>query len=114
MGQLKDVPSGLSSLKSKMDKLYIGKLETTPADLSKLSNVVKNEYFTTQEFNKLISNNFTERLKQANLASKSDIADFVKRTDFDNTLISFYKRITSNKTKDIEFKTKLGDLEEKV
>ena len=38
----------------------------------------------------------------------------MKRTDFDNKLISFYKRITSNKTKDIEFKTKLGDLEEKV
>ena len=33
---LKDVD--LASLKSKIDKLDIGKLETTPVDLSKLSN----------------------------------------------------------------------------
>ena len=30
-------------MKSKGDKLDIGKLETTPVDLSKLSNVVKND-----------------------------------------------------------------------
>ena len=39
--KLKNVPSGLSSLKNKVDKLDIGTLETTPADLSKLSNVLK-------------------------------------------------------------------------
>ena len=37
MINLKNVPSGLSSLKSKVDKLDIGKLETAPVDLSKLS-----------------------------------------------------------------------------
>ena len=37
------MPSGLNSLKSKVDKLNIGKLETTAIDLSKLSDVVKNE-----------------------------------------------------------------------
>ena len=37
------MPSGLSSLKHKVYKLYIGKLETTPVHLSKLSNVVKND-----------------------------------------------------------------------
>ena len=52
------------------------------------------KYITTQEFNKLTSESFTERLKQANLASKNDIADFVKKTDFDNEL----KDLTSNKT----------------
>ena len=31
----------LASLKSEIDKLDIGKLETTPADLSTLSDVVK-------------------------------------------------------------------------
>ena len=30
---------------------------------------------TTQDFKKLISDNFTTRLKQANLASTNDIAD---------------------------------------
>ena len=35
------------------------------------------KYITTQEFNKLTSENFAARLVQANLASKSDIASFV-------------------------------------
>ena len=34
--------SHLSNLKSKVDKLDIEKLETTPFDLSKLSDIVKN------------------------------------------------------------------------
>ena len=38
-----------------------------------------NKYITTQEFNKLTSKNFAARLAQANLASKNDIADFVKK-----------------------------------
>ena len=44
------------------------------------------KYITTQEFNKLTLENFTARLKQANLASKSDVANFVKNTDFDDKL----------------------------
>ena len=35
--------SDLGSLKSEIDELDIGQLETTPVDLSKSSNVVKNE-----------------------------------------------------------------------
>ena len=35
--------------------------------------------FTSQELNKLTSENFTERLAQVNLASKSDIANFIKK-----------------------------------
>ena len=34
------MPNGLISLKSKVDKLIIGKLETKLVDLSKLSDVV--------------------------------------------------------------------------
>ena len=45
-----------------------------------------------QEFNKLTSKNFKERLKQANLASKNDIGDFVKQTDFDDKLKTLIKR----------------------
>ena len=52
-----------------------------------------NKYITTPEFNKLTAENFAARLKQTNLASKSDIVNFVKKTDFDNELKDF----TSNK-----------------
>ena len=43
--------------------------------------------------NKWIWENFAARLKQANLASKNNIANLVKKTDFDNKL----KDVTSNK-----------------
>ena len=45
-----------------------------------------NKYITTPEFNKLAPENFAARLKQANLARKSDVAKFVTKTDFDNKL----------------------------
>ena len=54
--------------------------------------VVKNKladqskYITTPEFNKSTAKNFAARLAQANLASKSDIVNFVKKTDFDDKL----------------------------
>ena len=44
------------------------------------------KYITTQKFNKISSENFTARLAQANLANKIDIANFVKKTHFDDKL----------------------------
>ena len=41
--KLKNVPSGGSSLKSKIDKLDVEKLVLAHVDLSKLSDVVKND-----------------------------------------------------------------------
>ena len=67
--KLKNVPSGLSSLKSKIDKLNIGKLETTPVDLSKLSNVVKNDVKKT-EYNTQVKNIEDEITDFTNLATK--------------------------------------------
>ena len=49
----------------------------------------------TPEFNKLtaeqLTSSFSARLKEANLASRCDIANFVKKTDFDNKLEDFRK-----------------------
>ena len=41
--KLKNERSVLNSLKSKVNKIDTGKLETTPVDLSKLCNVVKKQ-----------------------------------------------------------------------
>ena len=46
--------SDLASLKSEIDKLDIRKLETTPADLSKVSNVVKNEAIKKTVYDELV------------------------------------------------------------
>ena len=43
-------------------------------------------YITILEFNKLTVENFGARLAQANLASKSDSANFVKKIYFDENL----------------------------
>ena len=61
------------------------------------------KYINTEEFNKLAPENFTARLKQENLVSKNDVANFVKKTDFDEKL----KTLTSNKNELNELSKKL-------
>ena len=79
-------------------------LATTTVLNTKISEVENkfpdnSKYITTQEFNKLIAENFAARLKQA---------DLVNKTDFDNKLTSFNRRITSNKTKHLKVQKKLN------
>ena len=57
------------------------------------------QYITTSEFNKLTAENFAAKLKKANLVNK---------TDFDNKLISFNRKITSSKAKYLEVQKKLN------
>ena len=61
--------------------------------LKKITDHHHDKYITTPEFNKLTAENFAARLKQINLATKSDIDNFVKKTDFGNKL----RDVTSNK-----------------
>ena len=44
---------------------------------------------------------FAARSSQENLVSKNDVANFVKKTVFDNKLKTLNKKITSNKTKNV-------------
>ena len=59
-----DLPSNLNNLKSKIDTLGIEKLEVTPVDLSKLSNVIKRMMFFKKVYIMLSS-------KILNLATKT-------------------------------------------
>ena len=54
--QLKNVPNGLSILKSKVDKLDVDKFVTVPADLSKVNDVVKNDVVKKGVYNVKIKN----------------------------------------------------------
>ena len=65
-------------------------------------------------FNKLASKDFDERLAQANLSSKIDICNFVKKTDFDDKLKNLSKKVTSNKTTHVLAENELDELSEKV
>ena len=53
----------------------------------------QSKYISTLEFNKLTAGNFTARLKQENLPTNGDIADFVKKIKILN------EKVTSNKSK---------------
>ena len=71
--------------------------------ISKAENKIPNhdKYITTPKFNKLTAENFTARLKQVNLVTK---------TDFDKKLTSFNRKITSNETKNLEVEKELNSL----
>ena len=58
--------------------------------------------FTTAEFNKLTTDNFKGRLKQA---------DLITKTEFDVKLQDISKRITSNKSKHLLVENELKKLQ---
>ena len=60
--------SNLASLKTEVDKLDTDKLVPIPADLSKLSNVVKNDVVKKTEYDKLVAK-----------ANGIDTTNFVKK-----------------------------------
>ena len=70
---MKNVPSNLSNLKSKEDNLDVDKLIPVPVDLSKLSDVVKNDLFKKTEFDELV--------KKVNAIQTTGISNLFKKTD---------------------------------
>ena len=67
----------------------------------KVTDYKHEKYITTSEFNKLTEQNFSARLAQANLITK---------TDFDAKLSSLNRKITSNKTKHLIIENELKKL----
>ena len=63
----------LASIKSEIDKLDITKLETTPADLEKLSDILSD--VVVKEVNKDVYN---ELIKKVNAIQTTDTGDLVK------------------------------------
>ena len=47
--------------------------------------------FTEHKFNTLIAENFAARLAKAKLATKADVVDFIKKTDFKDNLKKWKK-----------------------
>ena len=85
--------TNLASLKAEVDKLDIYKLEPVPADLSKLSDVVKNDVVKKTVYDKLVAkvdnidtsdfvlktNYNTDKTKLENKIP--DVTDFVKKSE---------------------------------
>ena len=76
--KLKNVPIYLSNLKSKVDKLDIDKLLTVSVDLTKLSDVVKNDAVKKDVYNAKIKNIEDKIPDTTNLATNTTLNDQVK------------------------------------
>ena len=76
---------GSAGLKWEIDKLDVGKFETTPVDLSKLSDVVKNKVVE-----KTVSN---ELVKKFNAIQASNFSNLVKKTVYKTKIAEIEKKI---------------------
>ena len=74
--------ANLASIKTEVDKLGIGKLVRVPVDLSKLSNVVKNEVVKKTVYDKLL-----------NKVNNIDTSGFLLKTKFDGDKLELEKKI---------------------
>ena len=86
---IKKIPDVSGLVTATVLNIKIGEVETKIPDNDK--------YITTQQFHKLTAENFKERLKQGDY-------------DFDNKLISFNQKVTSNKLKYLQVRKKLNSL----
>ena len=68
---MKNVPTNLGKLKNKVDRLDVNKLVPVPVDLSKLSDVVKNDVVEKDVYNAKMKNIEDKISDITNLATKT-------------------------------------------
>ena len=93
--------TNLASLKTEVDKLNIDKLVPIPADLSKLSNVVKSDVVKKIVYDKLVAK-----------VNNIDTSDFVLKTNYQTDKTELKKKIPD--VTDFVKKAKLTGLENKI
>ena len=91
----------LASLKTEVDKLDIDKLAPVPVDLSKLSDVVKNDVVKKDVYDKLVAK-----------VNNIDTNDFVLKTKDNSDKMELEKKIPD--VTDFVKKVKLTELENKI
>ena len=84
--------TNLAALKSEVDKIDVDKLKTSPTDLAKLSNLVKNDVVQKTDYNTKVTNiealiagltkNTVDNLADIAKLKAIDISSFVTRTKF--------------------------------
>ena len=97
--------TNLSSLKTEVDKLDIDKLATVLVDLSKLSNVVKNDVVKKTVYDKLVAK-----------VNNIDTSDYVLKTNFNTIFTGLENKIpnTSGLVKKTDYNTKITETENKI
>ena len=91
----------LANLKTKVDKLDIDKLAPVPTDLSKLSNVVKNDVVKKNDYDKLVTK-----------VNAIDTSGFVLKTNYDTDKSELENKIPD--TSSLVKITKITEIEGKI
>ena len=116
--------TNLANLKSEVDKLDIDKLKSVPTDLSKLSDVVKNDVVEKTNYNKLVTK--VHNIHTCGLVKKTDYntkiseieekipdtSSFVKKTDYNSKITGIEEKIPD--TSNLATKTALTTVEDKI
>ena len=114
----------LANLKSQVDKLDVDKLKPIPTDLSKLSDVVKNDVVKKTDYNKLVTK--VDNIDTSGLVKKTyyntkvteiedkipDSSSFVKKTDYNIKITEIEDKIPD--TTNLATKTALTAVENKI
>ena len=97
--------TNLADLKTEVDKLDIDKLVAVPVDLSKLSDLVKNDVVKKAVYDKLVA-------KVDNI----NTSDFVLKTKYNTDKTELENKIpdTSGLVKKTNYNTKITELENKI
>ena len=97
--------TNLANLKTEVDKLDIDKLATFPVDLSKLSNVVKNDVVKKTVYDKLVAQ-----------VDNIDTSGLVKKADHNTKINEMEDKIpdSSSFAKKSNYNTKTTDIEGKI
>ena len=100
------------SLKTEVGKLDINELVPIPADVSKLSNVVKNDVVKKTEYNKLVTK--VDNIDTTNFVKKNK--DEKDESDFEDKVSKIDKKIpnVSCLVKETDFYTKVIEIEGKI
>ena len=102
--------ANLANLKTEVDKLDIDKLQPVPVDLSKLSDVVKNDVVKKDIYDKLVTKGNAVPLNNI------DTSKFVFKTKYDTNISELENRIpdTSDLVKKADCNTKITEIESKI
>ena len=97
--------TNLANLKTEVDKLDIDKLATVPVDLSKLSNVVKNDVVKKTVYDKLVAK-----------VNNIDTSGLLQKTDFNTKITEIEDKIpdSSSFVKKTDYNTKITEIEGKI
>ena len=97
--------TNLADLKTEADKLDIDKLATVPVDLSKLSNVVKNDVVKKTVYDKLVAK-----------INNIDTSGLVKKTDYNTKITEIEDKIPDSSSFVIknDYNTKITEIQGKI